>query len=54
MFHSFRLRVFAFTGNKVVVILAIVALEKHHFAVIFVRQNMCGDTIEEPTIVGYN
>jgi hypothetical protein len=48
------LGILAFAGDKVVVVLAVVTLKKYHFAIVFVGQNMGGNTIQEPAVVGYN
>src|SRR5690554_1783307 len=51
VFHPFKLNVSAFTSNKVIVILAVVALKKHNVAVAFVSEDVRRHSVEKPAVV---
>jgi hypothetical protein len=52
--HALGLGVATLTFNEVIMVFAVVALEEGYIATVFISQNMCGNTIEKPSVVGYH
>ena len=52
MSYTLRLRISTLTLNKIFMIVRVVTLKEGDITTVLVGQNMRGDTVEEPAIMG--